>query len=74
MPYIACEEENFFWKPEEVIEFDRLWQEGASIFEMQERFNRKPLDIAFLIIDRASKGKIKERENGLFGGWSNESS
>ncbi|KAB2328954.1 helix-turn-helix domain-containing protein [Cytobacillus depressus] len=68
LPYIALEELNFFWDQNEISEFDKLWAEGASLYELMERFNRNHAEVAVLIMDRSLKGKIKERKYGLFGG------
>jgi hypothetical protein len=65
--YIALEEVDFIWSIREVIEFDRLWRDGYSIEYMADYFDRKPLEVLLLALDRAEKGKIKQRENGIWG-------
>jgi hypothetical protein len=65
--YIALEEINFLWSLSEVHEFDQLWNDGYSIEYMAEYFNRKPIEILILALDRAEKGMIKRRKNGIWG-------
>jgi hypothetical protein len=65
--YIALEEINFLWSLSEVLEFDQLWNDGYSIEYMADYFNRKPIEVLLLALDRAEKGKIKERKNGIWG-------
>jgi hypothetical protein len=65
--YLACEELNFVWDLEEVIRFDERWKAGASLLDLAEEFGRKTEEVALLIIDRAKRGKIYPRANGVFG-------
>lgn len=64
--YIALEEANFVWSKTEVSEFSRLWKQGKTIHELCKHFGRCQVEIALLILDRADKGYIKARENGIF--------
>lgn len=69
MKYIALEDCNLDWDYEEVKRFESLWKQGYSIFELKEILKRPQVEIVVLIMDRHRKGKIRERENGLFGGF-----
>lgn len=65
--YIACERFDFLWTKDDVKDFQRLWEEGCSIQKLSQRFNRSQEEVALLVIDRASRGRIKPRKNGIFG-------
>ncbi|MED5050609.1 hypothetical protein P9850_01830 [Anoxybacillus rupiensis] len=65
--YIALEGFDFLWSLKEVHEFDYLWDEGYSIEYMADYFNRKPIEVLLLALDRAEKGKIKQRKNSIWG-------
>ncbi|GAB7387398.1 hypothetical protein BSNK01_12340 [Bacillaceae bacterium] len=65
--YVACEDMDFVWDERDVEEFDRMWQEGFSIWDIARAFNRDPDEVALLAMDRARKRKIKKRKNGVFG-------
>lgn len=54
MIYIACESANFVWRPDDVVEFDRLWlhEKQQDIEFLAKHFKRSASDIAFLIWDR----------------------
>lgn len=58
MIYIACENANFVWRPTDVKEFDRLWQEEnvQDIQVLASHFKRPAADVAFLIWDRIQTG------------------
>lgn len=58
MIYIACENANFVWKPNDVREFDRLWREEniRDIHVLAKRLRRPASDVAFLIWDRTQSG------------------
>jgi hypothetical protein len=67
--YIAGEDYNFVWDYRDVQEFIRLWGEGADIRFIAKHFKRPQPEIIFLLVDLAEKRKIKQRQNGLFGGY-----
>lgn len=50
------EEINWNWDESEVIEFDRMFNEGAYILDIAKRFNRPAIEITLLAIDRDLKG------------------
>lgn len=65
--YIALEELNFSWTKEELFDFECMWDEGATLDELAEYFERTPEEILILALDRGMKGKIKPRKGGLIG-------
>lgn len=66
--YVDLEHLNLVWESEaEIIEFDRLWDEGISGPILAKRFKRTLDEIAVHAMDRKSKGKIKKRKNGIWG-------
>jgi hypothetical protein len=65
--YIACEELDFVWDEHDLIRFIAEWQNGTSIFELENIFKRSQNEIAILILDLGSKGAISERSGGIFG-------
>lgn len=67
MIYIACEELNFIWRPEDVITVDRMWQEGMDIRDIAKAFDRDVDEVAILIMDRVRLGRLGPRKNGVFG-------
>ncbi|MFJ7993608.1 hypothetical protein ACIQY5_15705 [Peribacillus frigoritolerans] len=58
--YIMLEDEDvdWYWDDTEVIEFDRLFFEGATILELSQHFCRPVVEIALLTIDRDLKGLL----------------
>ena len=62
--YVACEDYNFLWSEEDVFDFECQWNEGKTLEEMAEYFNRPQIEVLFLALDRAELGKIKPRK-----GW-----
>lgn len=65
--YLACEDLDFVWDEDEVLEFDRLWHAGASIYEIARHFRRDPDEVVILAIDRARQGFIGPRSGGVWG-------
>ena len=65
--YIALEELDFLWSLQDVKAFDRMWEQGLSVYEIAKALNRDPDEIAVLAIDRARKGKIGQRKGGAYG-------
>jgi hypothetical protein len=65
--YIACEHFDFVWNEHDLIRFKNEWDNGASIFELCETFNRPENELALLILDLSSKGFIEQRIGGVFG-------
>lgn len=60
VPHVILTDEKFkfFWKHEEVELFRALWESDYSIYEIAERMNEDPDNIALLAMDQAQKGKI----------------
>jgi hypothetical protein len=59
---------DFIWCETKVLEFEKLWNEGHHIIDIQKKLKRKAIyDIAVLVIDRCRKGYIKPRKEGLEG-------
>jgi hypothetical protein len=59
---------DFIWCETKVLEFEKLWNEGFHIVEIQKKLKRKTIyDIAVLVIDRCRKGYIQPRKEGLEG-------
>jgi hypothetical protein len=65
--YIACESIDFQWSIDEVTKFIKLWKSGASLMRLSQTFRRTQMDIAVLILDLRSKGRIEPRKRGLMG-------
>ncbi|MGP4063073.1 helix-turn-helix domain containing protein [Halobacillus sp. H74] len=65
--YIALENKNLSFSLDEVEAFEHMWNSGSSIFQICKMLKRTKIEIAVLIMDRADKGKIKERPHGIFG-------
>lgn len=65
--YIALEDIkdlDFFWDEDDVLEFDRLWDENIPFLEIVDSLNRSLDSVYLLAIDRIIRNKIKIRE-----GW-----
>ncbi|MGE6717857.1 hypothetical protein ACQKGD_10835 [Peribacillus frigoritolerans] len=58
--YIMLEDEDidWYWKESEIIEFDRMFNEGATVLELSQHFCRPTVEIALLTIDRDLKGLL----------------
>lgn len=65
--YIACEDINMIWNERDVIAFDSMWREGLSIEDISRSFGRDTDEIALLVMDRARRGLISVRPNGVYG-------
>lgn len=67
--YIACEDVgiNWEWDDRQVALFDRMWQQGMSIWDIAKAFDRDPDEVAILAIDRARQGFIERRPGGAYG-------
>jgi len=65
--YVACEDLDFVWDERDVIQVDRMWEEGFSIDDIAKAFDRDTDEIALLVIDRARKGYIQPRKGGIRG-------
>jgi hypothetical protein len=58
---------NFAFTKQELKDFKELWNADISAENIAVKMNRKPLEIALLIIDRGELGLIEERATGLNG-------
>jgi hypothetical protein len=58
---------NFAFTKQELKDFKELWNADISAENIAVKLNRRPLEIALLIIDRGELGLIKERDSGLDG-------
>ena len=65
--YIACEDWNFAWTPDELQTVKRGWKEGHHITYIAGEIMRPVREVAVLIMDLAENGKIKARPGGVFG-------
>lgn len=63
--HIALEDVDFVWDADKVTKFRELWNQGASIYELEEELGRDQDDIAMLIMDQSRRGKIERRPMGL---------
>ncbi len=67
-PYVCCENFDFLWDRKDLPRFKEMWDDGLSIFEIAERFKRKPQEVLFLIMDQVDIRVIKQRTGGIWGG------
>lgn len=69
--YIALGEDgvniDFIWDLDEVLEFDRLWEEGYCLWDIAHHFGRRYDDVLVLALDRSIRGKISVRPGGAYG-------
>lgn len=65
--YLVLEDIDPVWDEKEVVEFDRLWAEGADIEQIAKRFKRDPDEVLILAIDRARQGYITARRGSVWG-------
>ena len=65
-PYIALADLNMDWEQKDVEKFDFLWKSDLSMKEIAKRLKKSHDEVAVIILDRARKGKIKPRKNGIW--------
>jgi len=66
--YVALEDVNFIWcEITEIPIVEKMWREGAPIWEIAERVGRDPDEVAILIMDRVRKRFLRPRPGGVFG-------
>lgn len=70
--YIACEDMDFIWYEQDVIEVERLWREGYDIRFIAATVRRKVDEVAILIMDRSRQGLLRPRPMGVFGKMEDE--
>lgn len=67
--YIAMEEvedADFYWSPNEIKQFDALWEEDTPIVEIATEMKRSEIAVFLLSLDRIFRKKIKSRKNWNF--------
>lgn len=65
--YIACEDLDFLWDEEQILEVIAMWNMGIPIEYIASSFGREVDEAALLIFDLCRQGKIKPRPGGVFG-------
>ena len=65
--YIAGQDWNFAWMPEEIEQVKKLWCEGWHIADISRIAHRPDHEIVILIMSLAEEGRTGEREGGIFG-------
>lgn len=67
--YIALDnlDIDFTWYPDEVDHVIQAWESGMHIADIAAAFRRTDTEVFLLLLDLANKGKIDEREGGVFG-------
>ena len=66
--YVALENLDFTWcERTEIPIVERMWREGAPIWEIAEAVDRDPDEVALLIMDRIRKRFLRPRPGGVFG-------
>jgi len=66
--YVALEDVNFIWcERTEIPLVEKLWTDGAPIWEIAEQVGRDVDEVAILIMDRVRQGFIKPRPRGAYG-------
>jgi len=66
--YIALEDLDFVWcERTEIPVVEKMWKEGAPIWEIAEEVGRDQDEVALLIMDRIRKRFLRPRPGGVFG-------
>jgi hypothetical protein len=68
---IILEELDFEWDTKDINKVLILWHEGVGIKKIAEFVGRSTEETFLLLMDQAKKGKIKERENFIWGSKDN---
>lgn len=58
---------DFQWDTKEITKVNRLWEKGTALIDIAESVKRSPEETFLLLMDQARKGKIKQRENYIWG-------
>lgn len=69
--YITCDGLDFLWDKRNIYEIRKEWNNGTSIQDIAEQFNRNINEVFILLLDQAMSGYIEWRENGIFGSVTN---
>lgn len=64
---IILEDINFEWEQKDISKVLILWHEGAGLKAISEFVGRSTEETFLLLLDQAIKGKIKVRENYIWG-------
>lgn len=64
---IILEELDFEWDKKDIEKVNELWNQGAHLKNISKAVNRSPEETFLLLMHLAKKGKIKERENYIWG-------
>ena len=65
--YIAAEDWNMAWLPEEIETVKKEWEAGEPIDIIAEKVDRYTNEVALLIMDLDQKNKVKARKGGAWG-------
>lgn len=65
--YIVLEDLDFSWEHWEITRAIEMWQEGYDIRDISTELEREGDEVFLLLLDLARKGRINERDNGIFG-------
>lgn len=65
--HIALEDMDFTWYADEVGQVARWWAEGLPLEAMAARLGREMDEVGILLIDLGRRGKIRERDGGVYG-------
>ncbi|MED0670572.1 hypothetical protein P4S95_10205 [Aneurinibacillus aneurinilyticus] len=65
--YIACEDLDFLWDEEQILEVIAMWNIGIPIGHIASNFDREVDETALLIFDLCRQRKIEPRPNGVWG-------
>jgi hypothetical protein len=65
--YIACEDLDFIWDINDVLQIDELWKRGKSLEYITNFAERDADEVFLLLLDRIRNGFIQERKGGIFG-------
>ncbi|WP_252503259.1 hypothetical protein [Sporosarcina sp. Marseille-Q4943] len=58
---------KWYWDGYQLIEFRKMWRDGASIHDIAAAFKVSLLTVALLAADQELAKNIKPRPGGLFG-------
>ena len=65
--YIALEDADFAWRPEDIKKVKAWWKHGVDLLEMAQRLKRNQDEVFVLLLDQARHKHIDGRPGGIFG-------
>ncbi len=65
--YIACEDYDFTWSEDEIMQFRRMWRQGIPLPKMAVELKRHQNEVAILVIDQIEHNYIRPRKGGALG-------